>query len=209
MVTVIYLYAGCRLPLFTINASFWLEFSNFVNFFRMEFQVLRHASVSSKPSPELLRIESTRSAIPTRTRSTTTTTSTSGDSSPPSNQPTPMPPPTLTLTLEKLGPRRARKFKILPLSRRIFHRDPRTGRIRVFDPSQLGKSQKIIVFFLDWFLQFKFFPFLTLNHSPWLWRSWLSGRFRHQRSAVRIPTSAKFFENICAYLSIAIQKRQK
>ena len=190
MVTVIFLHAGCRLPIFTSIASLCLEFCEL---FLMEFQALRHVSVSSKPSPELLRIETTRSAIPTRTRSTTTTTSTSGDSSPPSNQPTPMPPPTLTmeltLTLEKLGPRRARKFKILPLSRRIFHRDPRTGRIRVFDPSQLGKSQKIIVFVLDWFLQFKFFPFLTLNHSPCLWRSWLSGRFRHQRSAVRIPTS--------------------
>ena len=26
--------------------------------------------------------------------------------------------------------------------------------------------------------------------GPWLWRSWQSDRFRHQRSVVRIPTSA-------------------
>ena len=33
--------------------------------------------------------------------------------------------------------------------------------------------------------------------GPWLWRSWQSGRFRHQRSAVRIPTSAiNYFECI-------------
>ena len=29
---------------------------------------------------------------------------------------------------------------------------------------------------------------------PWLWRSWQSGRFRHQRSADRTPTSARFFQ---------------
>ena len=28
--------------------------------------------------------------------------------------------------------------------------------------------------------------------GPWLWRSWQSGCFRHQRSPVRIPTSAIF-----------------
>ena len=33
--------------------------------------------------------------------------------------------------------------------------------------------------------------------GPWLWHSWQSGRFRHQRSAVRIPTSAmNYFECI-------------
>ena len=30
------------------------------------------------------------------------------------------------------------------------------------------------------------------DYGQWLWRSWQSGRFRHQRSAVRIPTSAIF-----------------
>ena len=34
--------------------------------------------------------------------------------------------------------------------------------------------------------------------GSWLWRSWQSGRFRHQRSAVRIPTSAIFW----TYLSV-------
>ena len=33
--------------------------------------------------------------------------------------------------------------------------------------------------------------------GPWLWRSWQSGRFRHQSSVVLIPTLTKFFENIC------------
>ena len=28
------------------------------------------------------------------------------------------------------------------------------------------------------------------SNGPWLWCSWQSGRFRHQRSVVRIPTSA-------------------
>ena len=37
----------------------------------------------------------------------------------------------------------------------------------------------------------------VLNFGPWLWRSWQNGRFRHQRSAVRIPTSAmNYFECI-------------
>ena len=47
---------------------------------------------------------------------------------------------------------------------------------------------------------------IKYNIGPWLWRSWQSGRFRHQRSVVRIQTSAKFFENICVFRSIAIQK---
>ena len=41
----------------------------------------------------------------------------------------------------------------------------------------------------------------------WLWRSWQSGCFRHQRSVVQIPTSAKYSER--TYLSIAIQKIRK
>ena len=50
--------------------------------------------------------------------------------------------------------------------------------------------------------------------GPLLWRSWQSGRFRHQRSVVRISTSAKFFN--CIYLSTHVnckfrkdQKKEK
>ena len=32
--------------------------------------------------------------------------------------------------------------------------------------------------------------------GPWLWRSWQSGRLRHQRSTVQIPTWAIKFSNI-------------
>ena len=42
--------------------------------------------------------------------------------------------------------------------------------------------------------------------GPWLWRSWQNGSFWHQRSVVRIPTLAKFFEFNRAYLSITIRK---
>ena len=35
-----------------------------------------------------------------------------------------------------------------------------------------------------------------LNLAQWLWLSWQSGRFRHQRSAVQIPSLAKFLLNI-------------
>ena len=53
-----------------------------------------------------------------------------------------------------------------------------------------------------------FYNRIKYNIGAWLWSSWRSSRFRHQRSVVRIQTSAKFFENICVYLSIAIQKRR-
>ena len=35
-----------------------------------------------------------------------------------------------------------------------------------------------------------------LRHGQWLWVSWQSGHFWHQRSAVQIPTSAIFLLNI-------------
>ena len=37
------------------------------------------------------------------------------------------------------------------------------------------------------------FKRLTTKGGQWWWLSWLSGRFRHKRSAVQIPTSAKFY----------------
>ena len=40
--------------------------------------------------------------------------------------------------------------------------------------------------------------------GPWLWRSWQSGRFRHQKSMVRIPTSAM----INLYLNVIICQLQ-
>ena len=46
---------------------------------------------------------------------------------------------------------------------------------------------------------------------PWLWRSWQSGRFRHQRSVVWIPTSAKFYLCIsvnCNSVKTKIEKKR-
>ena len=42
-----------------------------------------------------------------------------------------------------------------------------------------------------------FCRYTNIHHCGqwWWWLSWQSGRFRHQRSAVRIPTSAKFLLN--------------
>ena len=104
------------------------------------------ASVSSKPNQEHPKTETTRLAIPTLTLPTTTSTLTFVASSPPLKRPTPMPlsTPIPTLTPEKLGQHQVRKFKTLPVSKTIFHRDPRTGLIPVLDPLQLGKNFKVM-----------------------------------------------------------------
>ena len=39
-----------------------------------------------------------------------------------------------------------------------------------------------------------YIQYITINPlGQWLWLSWQSGRFRYQRSAVRIQTSAHFY----------------
>ena len=44
----------------------------------------------------------------------------------------------------------------------------------------------------------------------WLWLSWQSGHFRHQRSAVRIPSLAKFILNIvCCQLYWKDENKEK
>ena len=48
---------------------------------------------------------------------------------------------------------------------------------------------------LETFSHFSNVDFKILNLAQWLWLSWQSGRFRHQRSAVQIPSSAKFVLN--------------
>ena len=49
---------------------------------------------------------------------------------------------------------------------------------------------------LETFSHFSNVDFKILNLAQWLWLSWQSGRFRHQRSAVQIPSLAKFLLNI-------------
>ena len=35
-----------------------------------------------------------------------------------------------------------------------------------------------------------------INQGQWLWQSWQSGRFRHLRFTVQIPTAAKIYLSI-------------
>ena len=56
----------------------------------------------------------------------------------------------------------------------------------------------------QWFARFV----KSTAYCLWLWRSWQNSRFWHQRSAVRIATTAMtYFES--TYLSTVTQKRQK
>ena len=71
----------------------------------------------------------------------------------------------------------------------------------------------------EWFLQL-FYPSekANTNFSPktttqtflefgqWLWLSWQSGRFRYQRSAVRIQTSANFYRTLIYCQLYCIEK---
>ena len=43
-------------------------------------------------------------------------------------------------------------------------------------------------------------------YGQWLWLSWQSGQLRHQRSALRIPSSAKYILNIVV-LSTVLKRR--
>ena len=57
---------------------------------------------------------------------------------------------------------------------------------------------------IDWLLAW------YLPNGQWGWLSWQSGHFSHQRSAVRIPTSAKFLLNfVCCQLYWKDENKEK